>query len=76
MIERLTKLGDSLMGEVVIGAHLTRRENPYKEGEEDCLVVVFSPESTETEQTDVIVGIARQGFDIDDYFEHLVIFER
>lgn len=75
MIERLEKLGDSLMGEVVIGAHLTREVNPYEGGEEDCLVVVFSPESTNLEQSDVIVEISQQGFAIDDFFGYLVVFE-
>lgn len=76
MIERLEKLGDGLMGEVVIGAHLTRGENPYKGGEEDCLVVVFSPKSTNLEQTNIMDEIRRQGFSIDDFFWYIVIFER
>ena len=76
MIERLEKLRDSLTSEAVIGAHLTRGDNPYKGREEDCLVVVFSPESAPLEQADVTIEIGRQGFAIDDFFWYLVIFER
>lgn len=76
MIERLEKLGDSLMGEVVIGAHLTRGENPYKGREEDCLVVVFNPDATDLERTTIMEEIRRQGFAIDDSFWYIDIFER
>lgn len=76
MIERLEKLGDSLMGEVVIGAHLTRGENPYKDREEDCLVVVFDPDATDLERTAIMEEIRRQGFAIDDSFWYIDIFER
>lgn len=76
MIERLEKLRDSLPRETVIGADLTRGENPYKGGEEDCLVVTFRSESAYVEQAEVIMEINRQGFAIDDFFGYLVVFER
>ena len=76
MIERLEKLQDSLRDEVVIGAHLTRARNPYKGGEEDCLVVVFDPYVTNLERTTIMEEIRRQGFAIDDLFWYIDIFER
>lgn len=76
MIERLEKLRDSLTSEAVIRAYLARGVNPYRGGEEECLVVVFSPESTNPEQADVATEIRRQRFAIDDFFSHLVIFDR
>lgn len=75
MTERLEKLRDSLPSETVIGTYLARGRNPYKGGEEDCLIAVLNPGSTYLEQGEAIEKIHQQGFSIDDFYELLVIFE-